>query len=128
MKVERRTRGPASANLQGRKPRDVGRSGASDAMGISVLAVCCRGGLTACLANDRWDGELGQPIAMGRTGMAQRRANNTTAIQDGARASLFIAGRQPANQKGNTGGSPRMNSEDGGAILGRVVKAQGTQF
>jgi hypothetical protein len=33
MKVEPRARGPASANLQGRKPRDVGQRGASDAMG-----------------------------------------------------------------------------------------------
>ena len=37
MKVAPRARGPTSANLQGRKPREVGRGGASDAMGISVL-------------------------------------------------------------------------------------------
>jgi hypothetical protein len=34
MKVARRTPGPASANLQWRKPREVWRGGASDAMGI----------------------------------------------------------------------------------------------
>jgi hypothetical protein len=39
-----RTRGPASANLQGRKPRVVGQYGASDAMGISA-----RGPLPACV-------------------------------------------------------------------------------
>jgi len=32
--------GPASANLQGRKPREVWRGLASDAMGISTLARC----------------------------------------------------------------------------------------
>jgi hypothetical protein len=99
--------GPAYANLQGRKPREVGRAGASDAMGISSRAVCCRGGLIVCLASGRWDGELGQPIAMGRTGVAQLRSNNTTVIQGGARASLFIAGREPAKQKCCTGMSPR---------------------
>jgi hypothetical protein len=34
MKVERRAPGPAYANLQWRKPREVWRGGASDAMGI----------------------------------------------------------------------------------------------
>src|SRR5664279_3862928 len=43
------TAGPAYANLQGRKPRDVGRGGASDAMGISAWVVCCRCALSACL-------------------------------------------------------------------------------
>src|SRR5258708_4078824 len=125
MKVERRTRGPASANLQGRKPRDVGRSGASDAMGISVLAVCCRGGLTACLASGRWDGELGQPIAMGRTGVAQWRSNNTTGIQDGARASLFIAGREPGRQRGRTGVSQGIASDQEVSIVIMAVDAEG---
>jgi hypothetical protein len=35
------TGGPAYANLRGRKPREMWRSFASDAMGISALAVCC---------------------------------------------------------------------------------------
>ncbi len=34
MKVARRAPGPAYANLQGRKPREVWRGDASDAMGI----------------------------------------------------------------------------------------------
>src|ERR1700730_17415125 len=42
MMVARRTRGRASANLQGRKPREVWRDGASDAMGISAAAFCRR--------------------------------------------------------------------------------------
>ena len=52
MTVVPRTPGPASANLQGRKPREVWRGGASDAMGISILAVCCRGVLDVCLGCD----------------------------------------------------------------------------
>src|SRR6266480_4668262 len=36
-----RTPGPASTNLQGRNPREVGRSSASDAMGFSALVICC---------------------------------------------------------------------------------------
>src|ERR1700724_1456075 len=47
------TRGAASANLQGRKPREVRRSCASEAMGISALAVCCRRALTASLGSGR---------------------------------------------------------------------------
>src|ERR1700687_838001 len=48
-----RTLGPASANLQGRKPRNVGRSGASDAMGISSLAVCAGRSLNAFCGRDQ---------------------------------------------------------------------------
>ena len=33
--------GPASANLQGKKPRVIWRGVGSDAMGILPLAVCC---------------------------------------------------------------------------------------
>src|SRR5215218_10551096 len=53
MTVARRTAGPAYANLQGRKPRDVGRGGASGTMGISSLAVCVRGSLNAFCGLDR---------------------------------------------------------------------------
>jgi hypothetical protein len=52
MKVVRRTAGPASANLQGRKPRVIWRGSASDAMGISLLAVYCRGALKAFCGHD----------------------------------------------------------------------------
>ena len=56
------------------------RGFASDAMGISALAVCCGGVLNACLGSDRGDDEPGRPIATGRTGVALRRSNDTTAI------------------------------------------------
>src|SRR4030088_1951544 len=39
MMVARHTPGPAYANLQGRKPRDVGRGAASDAMGDLTAVV-----------------------------------------------------------------------------------------
>src|SRR6266702_712787 len=95
MTVARRTRGPAYANLQWRKPRDVWRGCASDAMGISALAVCCGTALNARLGSDRGGDEPGRPIAIGRTGGAQRRSNGKTAIQ----ASMVIAGREPTKQK-----------------------------
>jgi hypothetical protein len=107
MMVARRTLGPAYANLQWRKPRDVGRGGASDAMGISALAVCCRGAMTACLGSGQWSGELGRPIAMGRTGAARRRLIDEAVVRGGAAASMVIAGRGPAQQKCCTGMSPR---------------------
>jgi hypothetical protein len=47
------TGGPASANLQGRKPREVWRGGASDAMGISAAAACSRRALTASFGSGR---------------------------------------------------------------------------
>jgi hypothetical protein len=59
----RARRGPASANLQGRKPREVWRSCASDAMGILRAAVCWRGALTACLGSKRRYDEFGRRIA-----------------------------------------------------------------
>ena len=107
MTVVRRTPGPAYANLQGRKPREVWRGGASDAMGISTLAACCRGTLNACLGSDRGVDEPDRSIATGRTGVAQRRSNDTMAIEGSARASMVIAGREPAKQKGSTGVWPR---------------------
>jgi hypothetical protein len=57
-----RTPGPASANLQGRKPREVGRSSASDAMGFSALVICCPRTLSS-LGGGRRGGELSWPIA-----------------------------------------------------------------
>ena len=106
MTVARRTPGPASANLQGRKPRDVGQCGASGAMGISSRAVCCRGGLTGCLGSGRWGSELGRPIAMGRTGVARRRLIDEAIVRGSATASMVMAGREPAKQKCCTGMSP----------------------
>src|SRR5437762_7524607 len=107
MMVARRTRGPAYANLQGRKPRDVWRGCASDAMGISALAVCCGTALNACLGSDRGGDEPGRPIAISRTGGAQRRSNGKRAIQGGTRASMVIAGREPTKQKCNSAILPR---------------------
>jgi len=66
VKVVRRTRGPAYANLQGRKPREVWQGGALDAMGISVQTVCCRSPLNACLGSDRAGDEPSGWIAIGR--------------------------------------------------------------
>src|SRR6267154_1053 len=45
--------GPAYANLRGRKPREVWRGRASDAMGISSLAVCVGCWLNAFCGRDR---------------------------------------------------------------------------
>jgi hypothetical protein len=123
MMVARRTPGPAYANLRGRKPRDVGRGGASDAMGISALAVCCRGALTASLGSGRWGGELVWSIATGRTGVAQRRSNDTTAIEGSARASTVIAGREPATQTGSTGMSPQASDHDVSILITAVEVA-----
>ena len=50
-----------------------GRGGASQAMGISALAVCCRRSLNASLGSGRRGDELSRPIAIGRTSVAQRR-------------------------------------------------------
>ena len=100
-------RWPAYANLRGRKPRDVGQCGASGAMGISTLAVCRRGGLTACLASGRWGGGLDRLIAIGRTGVARRGLIDGAVVQGGATASVVMAGRKSAKQKCSTGMSPR---------------------
>lgn len=121
MMVARRTPGPAYANLQGRKPRDVGRGSASDAMGISMLAVCCRG----ALKSDRAGDDPGRAIATGRIGIAQRRWNDTTAIQGGAMASLVIAGRESAKQKDRTGASPGIDSDHDVSILITAEAAAG---
>jgi hypothetical protein len=70
----------------------VWRGLASDAMGISALAVCCRGALTASLGSGRWGGELGRPLAIGRTGAARRRLIDEAVVRGGAAASMVIAG------------------------------------
>ena len=94
-------------------------------MEISAWAVCCRCALSACLGSGRRGDELGRPIAIGRTGVAQWRSNNTTAIQGDARASLFIAGREPAKQKGRTGVLPRIDSDHDVSILITAVDGAG---
>ena len=53
------TAGPAYANLQGRKPREVRGGRASDAMGISASAVCRRCPLNASGGSDQGYDEPG---------------------------------------------------------------------
>src|SRR5258708_24052641 len=86
-------------------------------MGISALAVCCRRALNASLGSGRRGGELGRPIAIGRTGVAQRRLIDEAVVQDGATASTVIAGREPAKQKCSTGMSPPTASGPDVSIL-----------
>src|ERR1700737_3178666 len=74
------------ADVNRRKPREVWRSCASEAMGISALAVCCRRALTGSLGSGRRGGELGRPIATGRTGVAQPRLIDKSVVQGGATA------------------------------------------
>ena len=83
-----------------------GRGGASQAMGISALAVCCRRSLNASLGSGRRGDELSRPIAIGRTSVAQRRLIDKVVFQGGATASMVIAGREQAKQKCSTGMSP----------------------
>ena len=94
-------------------------------MGILALATCCRGTLTASLGSGRWGDEFGQPIATGRSGVAQRRLIDKAVVQRGATASMVIAGREPAKQKGRTGVSPRIDSDHDVSILIMAVDAKG---
>jgi hypothetical protein len=50
-------------------------------MGISAVAICRRRVLTASLGSGRWGGEFGRPIAMGRTGVAERRLIDKVVVQ-----------------------------------------------
>ena len=83
------------------------RGCASVAMGISALAVRCRGELGACATGERGCEEAGRPIAMGRAGVALRKSNGRAAIAGRATASMVVAGREPAQQKCSTGMSHR---------------------
>jgi hypothetical protein len=94
-------------------------------MGISALAVCCRGELIGSLVSVRRGGEFGGPIAPGRTVVAQRRLIDKVAIQGGATPSMVIAGREPAKQKGSTGMSPRTWSDHEVSILITIGDAAG---
>src|SRR6266850_115731 len=91
MKVAPRARGPTSENLQGRKPREVGRGGASDAMGISVL-------------HRSVDRLFGKRSMARRVCFVDRDRQNH---RGGATASMVIAGREPAKQKCTTGMFPQ---------------------
>ncbi len=105
MMVVRRAPGPAYANLQWRKPRDVGRGGASGAMGISSLRVCCPGALTTSVGSGRRGGELVRSIAIAGTGVAQRRLIDERVAPGVATASMDMADRGSASQGRN--GMPR---------------------
>ena len=98
---------------------------ASDAMGIWTLAACCRGALIASLGSSRRGGEHCRPIATGRTGVAQQRSNDRTAVPGFARASLIIAGQEAAIQKGRAGVSPRIDFDHDVSILITAVDAAG---
>ena len=121
MTVARRTRGPAYANLQGRKPREVWRVRASDAMGIWAPAVCC----DAYLGIDREGDEAGRAIAIGGSGVAQQGSNDTLDIQDGVRASQIIAGREPVKQKCSLSILPRSDLDHDVSILIVALDAAG---
>src|SRR5665213_1592247 len=127
MMVARRIPGPAYANLQGRKPWEVWRGCASDAMGISALAVCCGAASDARWGGERGGDEPGRPIAIGRTGGAQRRSNGKTAIQGGTRASVVIAGREPAKQKCSPAILPGAELDHDVSILMTAVHAAGRE-
>ena len=94
-------------------------------MGISGLAVCCGGALNACVGSDQGCDETGRPIAIGRTGVAQRRSNDTTAIEVSARVSIVVAGREPAKSKGRTGLSPQIEAGHEVSILIMAVDVSG---
>src|ERR1700688_3662359 len=96
MKVAPRTPGPAYANLQRRKPREVGSGGASEAMGIWSLVLCCRSALSACLGSDRGGNEPGQPIATCKIGVAHRRSSEKTAVRP--HGGEHVAGRLRAGE------------------------------
>jgi hypothetical protein len=101
MMVARRTPGPAYANLQGRKPREVGQCGTSDAMGISSFSVCYQGALSTTVGSGRRGDELCRLIAIARTGVAQRRLIDEAVAQGVATASMVVAGRESARRRRN---------------------------
>ena len=124
MMVVRHTPGPAYANLQGRKPRDVVRGRASDAMGISSLGVRCQGALTTAVGSDQKGSELGRSIAIAETGVAQRRLIDESVARGVATASMVMADREAARQRRN-GMSRRTGSGHDVSILITAVDAAG---
>ena len=94
-------------------------------MGIWTLAAYYRGALIASLGSSRRGGEQFRPVATGRTGVAQQRSNDRTAVPGCARASLIIAGQEAAIQKGRAGVSPRIDFDHDVSILITAVDAAG---
>jgi hypothetical protein len=109
--------GPAYANLQGRKPREVWRVRASDAMGIWAPAVCC----DAYLGIDREGDEAVRSIAIGGSDVAQQGSNDTLDV----RASQIIAGREPVKQKCSLSILPRSDLDHEVSILIVALDAAG---
>ena len=72
---------------------------ASNAMGISASAVFGRGSLTAALGRESEGEEAGRSIAMVGTGVTRRKTNDESGFQCGARASLVVAGGEPAKER-----------------------------
>jgi hypothetical protein len=94
-------------------------------MGISASAVCRRGLLNACVGCDQGYDEPGWPVAIGKTGFAQRRSNDKTAIQDGATARLVIAARWQAKLRSSPVMLPRADLDHDVSILIAAVDAAG---
>src|SRR5258708_36497945 len=94
-------------------------------MGIWARGVWWGRGLKGSLGSGGRGGELGRPIAIGRTGVAQRRLIDEAVVQDRATAGTAIAGREPAKQKCSTGMSPRTDSSHDVLILITAVGAAG---
>src|SRR5260370_20350017 len=69
--------------------------------------------------------ETVRPVAIGVIGVAQRRPNLKSVVVGGARASLIIAGREPAKLKSRAGVSPRIDSGHDVSILITAVDAAG---
>jgi hypothetical protein len=92
-------------------------------MAISALAVCCRHALNAWVGSDQGCDDPCQPIAMGRTGVAQRRSNDTMAIPSVGRASLAIASRGLAEE--SLGILPRADLDHDVSILIAAVDDAG---
>jgi hypothetical protein len=119
-----RTAGPAYANLQGRKSREVWRGSASDTMGISSLAVRCRGALTIVVGSDQRGSELVRSIAIAEAGVAQRGLIDESVARGVATASMVMADREAARQRRN-GMSRRTGSGHDVSILITAVDAAG---
>jgi len=83
------------------------------------------GALIASLGSSRRGGEHCRPIATGRTGIAQQRSNDRTAVPGCARASLIIAGQEAAIQRGRAGVLPRIDFDHDVSILIAAVDAAG---
>jgi hypothetical protein len=85
-------------------------------MGISALAVCCRGAITTSVGSGRRGGEHGRSIAIAGTGVAQRRLIDESVALGVAAASVITADQDAARQRRN-GMSRRTGSGHDVSIL-----------